>query len=302
MNTIAFPTLRYAASVAELGSFSAAARACSVSQPTVSNAIADLEELLGARIFERSTRKLALTPAGNALLPMMRAVLGAVAELEREAKALKNPARKLLRVGFSQLVGAQRLALLFEPFAKEHRDVEFIYKECSQGDMEARLDENTVDVVCGTGLGRSKNRTRQLLHREALRWVAPGGARVAERVSLREAAGSRLVLTDGSCGLAPATREIFARARLSIDEYAGHALSYAALEEWAELGIGAAILPTSHIRRAHSALLESNDKPIVISYEAVWRRDLLVAEHTRAFVDYLRSVVPRIVKGITPAH
>ena len=67
MNTIAFPTLRYAASVAELGSFSAAARACSVSQPTVSNAIADLEELLGARIFERSTRKLALTPAGNAL-------------------------------------------------------------------------------------------------------------------------------------------------------------------------------------------------------------------------------------------
>src|SRR5450432_446798 len=155
MNVIALPALRYVAQVAQHGSFSAAARECGVSQPTVSNAIADLEDTLGARLFERSTRKLAVTPAGVALLPMVQAVLGALADLEREAKALKNPTQKLLRIGFSQLVGAQRLGLLFEPFGKEHRDVEFIYKECSQGDVEARLDANTVDIICGTGLGRA---------------------------------------------------------------------------------------------------------------------------------------------------
>jgi len=233
---------------------------------------------------------------------MAQAVLQALSELEREAKALKTPSRKLLRVGFSQLVGAQRLALLFEPFAKEHRDVEFIYKECSQGDMEGRLDANTVDVVCGTGIGRAANRSRHLLHKEALRWVPPNGVLPAERANLREVARSRLVLTDGSCGLAPATRELFARARIAIDEYAGQAMSYAALEEWAGLGIGGAVLPASHIRRAPSAALEHNDKPLLLEYEAVWRKDLLVAQHTKAFVQYLRRVVPRIVRGLAASE
>jgi DNA-binding transcriptional LysR family regulator len=294
---LAVSGLRYVAAVARQGSFSAAARECGVSQPTVSNAIADLEAALGARLFERTTRKHAVTPAGERLLPMVQAVLGAVADLEREAKAIKHPARKLLRIGFSQLVGAQRLALLFEPFAKERRDVELIYKECSQSDMETRLDANAVDIVCGTGLGRARNRSRQQLHREALRWVAPHGTSVAERVELREVSRHRLVLTDGSCGLAPATRELFARARLSIDEYAGHAISYAALEEWADLGIGGAVLPASQIRRAHSAALVQDDEPLLLRYEAVWRPDQLVAQHAQAFVKYLRTVVPGILKG-----
>jgi hypothetical protein len=168
--------------------------------------------------------------------------------------------------------------------------------------MEARLDASTVDVVCGIGLRRGPNRSRQLLHREALRWVAPSSAAAAERVTLREAARFRLVLTDGSCGLAPATRELFARARIPIDEYAGHAMSYSALEEWADLGIGGAILPLSRIQKAPSAALESNSKPLLVTYEAVWRRDLLVAQHAKAFVDYLRTVVPRIVEGSAPAR
>jgi len=301
MKDLTLPTLRYAAAVTRHGSFSAAARACGVSQPTVSSAIADLEDALGARLFERSTRRLATTPAGQALLPAVHAVLEAVAELERGAAALKAPARKLLRVGFSSLVGAQRLGLLFEPFAREHPDVELIYKECALGDMDARLDASTIDVACGTGLPRGRHRGRLVLYREPLRWLPPHGAIARDRVTLHDVARSRLVLTDGSCGLAPATRELFSRARIAIDEYAGQALSYAALEEWAELGIGGAILPASLVRRAPSAALERDHQPVVLTFEAVWRRDLIVARHAEDFVRYLRTVVPRLVKGSTPA-
>jgi DNA-binding transcriptional LysR family regulator len=291
--------LRYVAAVAARGSFSAAARECGVSQPTVSNAIGLLEEALGARVFERTTRTLTLTPAGERLLPMVQGVMSALADLEREAGALKRPKRKLLRIGFSQLLGAQRLGLLFEPFVRQHPDVEIIYKECSQGDMEGRLDESTVDIVCGTGLGRARNRARQTLYEDALHWVPPSGVTVGSHASLRDVASRRVVLTDGSCGLAPAVRELFAQARLPLDEYAGHARSYAALEEWAELGIGGAILPASHIRKAHSAPLRREKGPILLRYEAVWRKDLLVALHAKAFVGYLRTVVPRLVHGTT---
>jgi len=297
MNGISIPGLRYAAAVARLGSFSAAARECGVSQPTVSNAIADLEEAVGARLFVRSTRRLTATPAGLALMPLVDNVLTALGDLERGADRVKKPTRKLLRVGFSQLVGAQRLALLFEPFVKTHSDVELIYKECSQNDMETRLEASTADVVCGTNLARARNRSRQLLVREPLRYIVPNNAAPPERITLREIARARLVLTDGSCGLAPMTRELFARARIAIDEYAGHAISYAALEDWAELGIGGAILPISHIRKSRSAPVVQADKPVLIAYEAVWRADLLVAAHAKEFVGYLRRTVPRIVQG-----
>ena len=299
-DAITLPMLRYATAVARHGSFSAAARACGVSQPTISNAIAVLEDALGARLFERTTRALTLTPAGDRLLPLVHGVVEAVAELDRAAGALRAPARKLLRIGFSTLVGAQRLGLLFEPFVRRHPDIEIIYKECSMGDMERRLDAGSVDIVCGTQLGRAANRARQVLYRDALRWVPPSGTPAGDRITLPEIARHRLVLTDGSCGLASATRQLFAQARIAIDEYAGHAMSYAALEEWTELGIGGAILPAAHIRKAPSAALERDRKPVALTYEAVWRKDLLVALHAKAFVGYLRGVVPGLARGIAP--
>jgi LysR family transcriptional regulator, hydrogen peroxide-inducible genes activator len=296
--TLPIALLRYASMVRRTGSFSAAARECGVSQPTVSNAVAELEETLGARLFDRTTRRVSVTPAGEKLLVLIDAALEAVGDIEREASAMKVPARKLVRVGFSPLVGAKRLATLFEPFSAANSDVEIVYKECSQGDMEGRLDANTIDVVCGTGIGHTKARGRQALYRDTLRWIPPHGKLASDRIGLREAASGRLVLTDGMCGLAPATRELFARARIAIDEYSGHAMSYAALEEWAELGIGGAILPAMHIRKAPSGTLESSGKPILLTYEVVWRRDFLVARHLQSFIRYVRTIVPRLVKGL----
>ena len=77
-------------------------------------------------------------------------------------------------------------------------------------------------------------------------------------------------------------------------------LHWSARLDWAGLGIGGAVWPEPHIRKAPSAALVYSDAPVLLQYEAVWRKDLLVAEHSQAFVDYLRRVVPRIVEGIVP--
>jgi LysR family transcriptional regulator, hydrogen peroxide-inducible genes activator len=297
---VSLAALRYAAAVAEHGSFSGAARACDVAQPTISNAVADLEDALGARLFERSTRRLALTPSGQKLLPLVTGALAAVCDLETEAKRLVAPTHKLVRVAFSQLLGAQRLARLFGPFQTQHPGVEIIYKECTQGDMEARLDGGAIDFACGIRLGATKTRGRRVLYREPLRWVPPNATPSPPQrreISLREVARVPLLLTAGICGLRQATREMFARANIATKPYAGEALSYAALEEWAELGIGGALLPASHIRRAPSIALVEDGEPVELAYEAVWRKDLVVARHVVDFVSYLRDVVPKLVKG-----
>ncbi|HXC58088.1 MAG TPA: LysR family transcriptional regulator, partial [Steroidobacteraceae bacterium] len=76
--------------VASAGSFSAASRQLRIPLPTVSRKVSELESHLGAKLFVRSTRKLALTEAGQTYLASCRRLLEEVAEAERIASGQYN--------------------------------------------------------------------------------------------------------------------------------------------------------------------------------------------------------------------
>ena len=116
--------LRFAKAAAEERSFSKAAEKCNVTQPTLSNRIALLEEEVGGRLFARTTRRVDLTPFGAQLLPLIEAVLQAQAELEAGVKAYYNPEHKIVRIGLSPLIDARLLAQVLEPYTAAHRGVE----------------------------------------------------------------------------------------------------------------------------------------------------------------------------------
>ena len=65
--------LRYALAVERTGAFSAAARDCGVSQPSLSKGVAQLEGALSGKLFERSTRGVTPTPFGEQILPLVAA-------------------------------------------------------------------------------------------------------------------------------------------------------------------------------------------------------------------------------------
>ena len=92
--------LEYFVAAAELLSFSAAAERCCVVQSTISHQIANLEEELDVRLFERGGRAIGLTPAGELLLEESRALLGRAKEVQKKVRALGNKSERLLRVGY----------------------------------------------------------------------------------------------------------------------------------------------------------------------------------------------------------
>lgn len=286
--------LQYAKIVAETGSFSAAARVCGVSQPTISNAISELEAEWGAKLFKRNTRRVELSTFGRGILRHIEGMLNTAQELEQEVKSLVNPRHKLLRVAFSPVIDSRRLMAMFEPFKRGHPDLEIYYKECNVDDLESRLDNEQVDVICGIRLRESAGRKRQILYRDVLRYLPRGGLQTgsAQSVSIQELARESLILTVGACGLAPLTRELFQRSKIALREYPGQAISYQVLQEWAGLGIGAALLPESRIAGNAKAypLLTANRKPVTVTFEAVWDKNATVLEHVKGFFRFLKGM------------
>jgi LysR family carnitine catabolism transcriptional activator len=92
---ISLRQLRAFAGVAQLGSFTRAANALHATQPALSAQINDLEEMLGVRLFDRSTRSVTITQAGRELLPTVEKLLGDLRLIVTHARdvAQKNVGR-----------------------------------------------------------------------------------------------------------------------------------------------------------------------------------------------------------------
>src|SRR5215208_4491753 len=97
--------LQYVVAVADESSFRRAADRCRVAQPSLSAQIAQLEDALGAVLFERGARPVRLTPAGAELVARARRVLVEADDLADAAKRHGDPLAGRLRIGIIPTVG-----------------------------------------------------------------------------------------------------------------------------------------------------------------------------------------------------
>ena len=110
------------AQVVELGSFTAAARAVGVPKVAVSRAVQSLEKRVGTRLLTRTTRRVALTDAGRALLPRAQRIAAETAAVRREMTPLED-GRRSLRVLADPAYGRLLLAPLLPRFMERFPDI-----------------------------------------------------------------------------------------------------------------------------------------------------------------------------------
>ncbi|HEY4192086.1 MAG TPA: LysR family transcriptional regulator [Mesorhizobium sp.] len=106
--------------LATLGSLSAAGRDLGMSSTAISRHLKDLEDDLGARLVNRTTRKLSLTEVGSNYLDRARVLLDGVDELQDTARGLHNRTRGLIRVSCSNVLGHTRITGLVPKFLEEN--------------------------------------------------------------------------------------------------------------------------------------------------------------------------------------
>ncbi|MDA5092885.1 LysR family transcriptional regulator [Aliiroseovarius sp. KMU-50] len=142
--------MRVIAEISYHGSFAQAARAMNLSAPSITRIVAELEADLGVRLFNRSTRSLALTPEGENFLRRSEVVLQEIEALRDVTKEQHtNPSGKLV-VTSAVTFGNEMLAPILPEFLRRYPQVSI---DLRLGNRPVDLIEEHVDVALRVGSG-----------------------------------------------------------------------------------------------------------------------------------------------------
>src|SRR6266540_2267983 len=139
--------LRYFVAVAEQRHFTKAAHELSVAQPSVSKQIRRLEDEFGAPLFHRMRGNVALTPAGEALLPLARRVLSDVAGAESEVRDLTGMRRGRLSVGATPSLSTTLVPSALARYHQSYPGIELALHEAGSRDLVRELEQGALDVA-----------------------------------------------------------------------------------------------------------------------------------------------------------
>ena len=159
--------------IARLGSFSAAARALDLSQPTITARIQALEREVGGTLFVRGGRPLELTERGLAFLPYARHTLELLIEGLEAAYQTEVGQQGQIRLGVTESLTGGFLALVLARFYQTHPRVEFFFRTGHTDQLAEMLHEGRVKLGLLTWPYFDPDLTPLLLLREPLVLVAP---------------------------------------------------------------------------------------------------------------------------------
>ncbi len=139
--------LEYFNAVAETGQFCAASERCFVSQPTLSGQIKKLEEELDQPLFERSTRRVRLTPFGEEALKIVKTILAGTEALLDLAEARKDPFQGVLRLGIFPTLGPWLFPALAEHIFPDFSEMETYLLEEQTEKLVTALKNGEIDAA-----------------------------------------------------------------------------------------------------------------------------------------------------------
>ncbi|MEV8333582.1 LysR family transcriptional regulator [Streptomyces niveus] len=139
--------MRYVIAVAEMNSFTRAAQRCLVVQSALSHQIARLEKELGARLFERTSRRVRLTPAGAAFLPAARQCLDAAERVAAEVAAAVGEVRGRLAVGLIPTVAAVDIPAVLREFHQRHPKARISLSVGASDELAEQVRQGDIEVA-----------------------------------------------------------------------------------------------------------------------------------------------------------
>ncbi len=141
-----FRHLRYFLALAEELHFGRAAQRLSISQPPLSLNIQQLEASVGAQLFNRNSRGVQLTAAGQAFVPAARALLAQAGAAARQAREVAQGQAGELQIGFAGTLLYCGLPQVLQRFQDSHPRLRLVLRELSSSEQLSELVRDRLDV------------------------------------------------------------------------------------------------------------------------------------------------------------
>ena len=138
--------LKYFCAIATYHTVSLAAQHLYISQPSLSNAIKELEREFSVNLFYRRYNGMFLTPEGMKLYNMANDLISRFDEVERLMRAMGNDSKEL-RLGIPPMISSFIFADIYKNFILENRDIELSITEKGRYELLDQLNDGLLDVV-----------------------------------------------------------------------------------------------------------------------------------------------------------
>jgi DNA-binding transcriptional LysR family regulator len=146
---ISFRQLRAFVTTAQLNSFVDAARALHITQAALSNSVRELEETVGFRLLDRTTRRVRLSREGERFLPDAIHALDSLKRIEQSVAELRG-SYEALKIATSRLVGWSLMTRIYHAFHVANPHIQLTPTDVAVDDIRASVERGHVDLAIST--------------------------------------------------------------------------------------------------------------------------------------------------------
>lgn len=273
--------------VAETGSMSAAAKRLYISQPTVSQVIAGMEEEYGVLLFERLAKRLCITDAGSRLLGYARHAVALFDEMEDAVGRAAR--RRQLRVGASITVGACSLTEIVRRFEEKNPDSEVTVFVDNTSVVEAKVLDSSLDLGLVEGhVSSDRLVVRPVIHDELVLVCTPDHPFAGRgKVAVRDLDGQPFLLREAGSGTREQLDSILRDRNVHVRPkwicHSSDAILSAAIG-----GQGLAVLSRLLVREAEAqgllSVLTLEDAKLDRSFQIIYHRNKYLSVQLQSFL------------------
>jgi len=286
--------LRTFRAVAEQLSFSAAAHELSISQPSVSYQVKELEGVLGLPLIDRLGKRVRLTEAGDVLYEYARRTLTLLDEVALVMEQMRGIERGTLRVGASATVGIYVIPLALGAYKKVHPNLALSLEIGSREMLQERLKRGVLDLAVLSLPIADPNLESTPFMDDELVLVVPAGHPLAGRtdLTLRDFTGESFLMREPGSGTRLAVEMAARRAGVSLQ--VGMELgSNGAIKHAVEAGLGVAVLSSHAIELERKGgglvVVDIDGFPILRPWSIVHLRRRQLPAAVAQFIEFLRD-------------
>jgi LysR family transcriptional regulator, transcription activator of glutamate synthase operon len=281
--------LRYTEAVARHRHFTRAAEELHIAQSALSHQVRRLEGELGVELFERTSRSVVPTDAGEAVAARARRILAEVDGVRGEVDELQGLIRGRISVGALLPAGEIDVPLLLTRFSEAHPGIEVRMREGTAADMAAYLVDDEVDVAFSMLAGDPPEGVMaEYMSEEEAVAVFPQDRAPRGRVKAADLSPIAIATPRSGSAIRTAVDRFFADAGepLHVSLESGDPFLLRCLVSG---GFGPAVLPRSLTRREGPPIEVRSLTPAVrLPVALLWREHRRASPVARAFIDFVR--------------